>query len=84
MQDAEAACRNSVKKHFPECKVLMCYFHLLYNVRTNKYKYAIQDHLTNVKSDIKELHFSKSNLEFTKLLKKIYIKFRIRPIQIFF
>ena len=58
---------NSIKKNFPECYIIMCYFHLKSNVR--RYKSRIPDsEYSNIMAEISSLHMSKNQAEYRNLL----------------
>ena len=66
MQDAWRASYNAVKKFFPDCKVLMCYFHVVDNIRKHKKLIPI-DKYEELKDDITEIHMSSNEKEFNQL-----------------
>ncbi|RNA06074.1 hypothetical protein BpHYR1_032852 [Brachionus plicatilis] len=49
MMDASDASYNAVKLHFPNCIILMCFFHVQYNIKKNSkfYPIACQDDILN-------------------------------------
>ena len=53
--DASKAMYNAIKKYHPKCTVLMCWFHVRYNVRKHKSKIPEQKYI-NVQKQIKCLH----------------------------
>ena len=65
MQDAWRASYNAVKKFFPDCKVLMCYFHVVDNIRKHKKLIPI-DKYEELKDDITEIHMSSNEKEFNQ------------------
>ena len=74
MQDADRACLNSAKKNFPLAKNLMCFFHVMYNVRKHKHLINDSDKYNDVKNDIRELHTTLSKIKFSRLKSKILNK----------
>ena len=70
MQDCFPASANSLDKKF-KALVLMCYFHVIYNVIKEKIPQEHEDMLLN---DIKTLHYSASITEFNENNEKIFYK----------
>ena len=70
VQDASRACYNAVAKVYPTVTVLMCWFHLKYNVK--KHKSLIPDSLyDSVIKDINSLHYSTSEFNSNNTKKRI-------------
>ena len=59
---------NSIKKNFPDCNIIMCYFHMKANIRSRKSSIPKSEYLT-ILSEISKLHFSISQIEYDELLK---------------
>ena len=55
MIDASHAIANTVKRLFPECKILMCWFHLKLNIRKHKKKIPNQLYRKTM-DDLNQLH----------------------------
>ena len=55
MTDACHAMTNSIRTLFPDCKILMCWFHLKQNIRKHKVKILPQFY-DEVMHDINDLH----------------------------
>ncbi len=75
--DASSAIVNATKKNFPECVILMCWFHVKLNVRKHKAKIPSNLYRKTL-SEINCLHYTNCvesyevNYEFTiNLIKKI-------------
>ena len=65
--DANQASANSIKKHFPECVIIMCFFHLKSNIRNQKNPIIgrlPKEEYQLVMTEITQLHKSKSKEEF--------------------
>jgi hypothetical protein len=73
MQDADKACLNSVQKNLPDTKSLMCFFHVMQNVRKHKHLIKDNEHYELVKTDIRKLNKCVSKKMFENLKKKILI-----------
>ena len=57
MQDACNASYNAVKRVFPEVSVLVCYWHVLDNIRKHKH-YVDEDVYQEILKDMKRMHIS--------------------------
>ena len=53
--DACHAMANAIKSHFVNCTILMCYFHVKYNVKKHRAQIPMA-HYRSVMNDIKQLH----------------------------
>ena len=65
--DACNASANEIKIFFPDCQIVMCYFHLKYNTR--KRKSLLGHRYIQVIRHITSLHNTKSKLEFQQKYK---------------
>ena len=75
MMDACDPEYNAVSAIFPKTIILMCWFHVMKNVKENLKSFKVPDELsTMVKSDISDLHCSLSFDEFKYTLERIKIK----------
>jgi hypothetical protein len=67
MQDACRASFNAVEKCFPDAIILMCYFHVVENIR--KHKHLIDsDQYEELKSDIAAIHMAISQSEYLEMI----------------
>ena len=65
--DASKAMSNSIKKNFPDCNIIMCYYHLKSNIKKNKSQIPAEEYL-NIMTNIANLHISINQEEYAKLL----------------
>ena len=72
--DACNASANEIKIFFPDCQIVMCYFHLKYNTR--KRKSLLGHRYIQVIRHITSLHNTKSKLEFQQKYKLISQKWK--------
>ena len=70
VQDACRACYNAVEKVFPENKIIMCWFHLKYNVKKRK-SLIPENYYDDVMRDLKLLHMSYSESKYNETLTKV-------------
>jgi hypothetical protein len=70
MSDAASAIYNAAKSVFPNTIMLMCYFHVKYNVRKKKSTYG-QDYSAKIHGDSLKLHLCTSAGEFQSTWKTI-------------
>ena len=76
MQDADKACLNSVQKNLPDTKSLMCFFHVMQNVRKHKHLIKDNEHYELVKTDIRKLNKCViKKMKISKFLRKFQGKF---------
>ena len=68
VSDACRALVNAMKNYLPNCKYLMCWFHLKMNVRKHK-NLIPNERYQNVLNDINALHNSKCQASYNLLLK---------------
>ena len=62
MQDSWPASLNAANRCFPDCVVLMCYFHVKENIRKLR-GLAPEDILEEIMSDISDIHMAVNVLE---------------------
>jgi hypothetical protein len=67
--DACKAIGFAIKKYFPKCTIIMCWFHLKYNIR--KRKHWLGSKYKKVLRHIDSLHNTTNQLEFLEMWKKI-------------
>ena len=67
--DACKAMAYALRKCFPKCTIIMCWFHLKYNIR--KKKHWLGSKYKKVLNHINALHNTTNQLEFLELWKKI-------------
>lgn len=71
--DACHAMANAIKSHFPLCTILMCYFHVKYNVRKHRALIPAA-HYRSVQNDIKKLHMCTDEGSYKLLLRSVLAK----------
>ena len=69
MQDAQDSCWAAGKEAFPNCTILVCYFHVLKNVKARisdlrKQKLFTLEQENEVIKSIQHLHYTKHQSEF--------------------
>ena len=74
MQDADRASLNSIRKNFPDSTNLMCFFHLMQNVRKHKNLIQNNEYYETVLNEIRELHSSPTEKKFVEKKKKLLKK----------
>ena len=67
MQDAWPASLNAANRCFPDCVVLMCYFHVKENIRKHR-GLVPEDILEEIMSDISDIHMAVNEKVFAQLL----------------
>lgn len=73
MMDASDACFNAIKNILPEAKVLMCFFHVMKNIKANCEKPLTKDQYQKLKFDIGQIHYSVSKDDYFCKLKKFEV-----------
>ena len=72
--DAQQSSANAIKKQLPNSDIIMCYFHLMQNVRKHLHKLVNKRNHEVVKKQIGKLHFSKTKEIYEKRLDDLYSK----------
>lgn len=70
MQDACGASYNAIKSLFPDCEVLMCYFHVVLNCKKEKKLIPEEYHNLVFKKCLRRLHMTTSKEHFLKYYSK--------------
>ena len=73
-QDADIASYNAIKRYSPETEVIMCYFHVMMNVKKRKNVDIPIEFYDEVCQDIRRLHYSTSDKIFNKRLRSVMQK----------
>jgi hypothetical protein len=75
VHDAWLACSKAALEIFPSLLIIMCWFHVMFNVR--KHKNLIPGQMyDSIVDDIYNLHFTKDEFEFTTLKSRTLKKWR--------
>ena len=75
VQDAWTATSNAVSEVFDDVIIVMCWFHVMFNVK--KHKSLIPSELfESIVSDIHDLHYTLNNDDFQQVKKKNLRKWR--------
>ena len=90
MQDACNACYNAASKLFPKAKVLMCYYHVMANIKKHKNKLTNEDDDKKYKAkykdfmnDIMQIHYSTTEKEYKERLANFKNEWRDREPEMF-
>ncbi len=68
MMDAADSSYNATMNCFPDAKVLMCYFHVMKNVKANCEKPLSAERYEELLEDIRKIHMSKYTTDYDKQL----------------
>jgi hypothetical protein len=75
VQDACTACHNAVSTIFPSAVIIMCWFHVMFNIKTNRF--LILEQLNeSVVDNIQDMHCAQNEVEFRSLKTKILKNWR--------
>jgi hypothetical protein len=75
VQDAWTACHNAVLTIFPSATIIMCWFHIMYNIK--KHRSLIPEQLyESVVDNIRDMHYAQNEIEFRSLKTKILKNWR--------
>ncbi len=69
MMDACEACFNAVTKMLPDAEILMCFFHVMKNVKSNCEKPLSKEQYVKFRYDIGLIHYSVSKADFDEKVK---------------
>ena len=75
MQDACLASYNGLKQSYPECCVLMCWYHLKARVDIHIKNVENKDVRSNIIADINKLHFSWSYERYNQCYNEMLFKY---------
>lgn len=79
LQDAQQSSHNAALKSFPNVIILMCYWHMLENVRKNVKPLLPEKRYEQLKEDLKEMHMAVSEDDFENLREKFFVTYKKFP-----